>query len=182
MENSGLPISFTVLKMWLPCPRLSSVIVSFPSSLPSSLLFDREVSGQFIVGPLKVYACFLRAHVFLGFWLGVLLECSEAHSPPVSCLENHGRLELVVDYSWQLSQQAVLCLVPSPSSPSGCMTAHLPDLSTLASLAQTLFCVFHCHFPFCFWYGDFPVISLRVSAFIFSSVSYSLQFMGVWLS
>lgn len=111
---------------------------------------------------------------------GVWLECSEAHSPPISCLENHGRLlELVVDYSWQLSQQAVLCLVPSPSSPSGCMNAHLPDLSTLSSLAQTLFCVFHCHFPFCFWYGDFPMISLRVSAFIFSFLFITVY--GVWL-
>lgn len=65
-----------------------------------------------------------------------------------------------------------------PSSPSGCMKAHLPDLSTLSSLAQTLFCVFHCHFPFCFWYGDFPMISLGVNAFTFSLVSYSLQLMG----
>lgn len=116
---------------------------------------------------------------FLVFGLWFLLEYSEAHSPPISCSENHGRLlELVVDYSWQLSQQAVLCLVPSPSSPSGCMNAHLPDLSTLSSLAQTLFCVFHCHFPVCFWYGDFPMISLRVNAFIFSLVSYLLQLMG----
>lgn len=161
---------------------LSSVVghlffSSFTPPPPPPLLFDREVSRQFLAGPLKVFASSLCAHFSLGFWLAVFCWNVPRHVPFLSpawgitggFLSQLGTIlgsHFIEQYFVEFCLPPLLLDCECPSARPFCFVSLGTDSLLSFPLPSSLL-------PLC---GDFPEISLRM---LLSSLQFLIH-CGLW--